>query len=654
MKFSLGNYQIDTVLFEFKDSDSVIPIEPKVFDLIVYLIQNRDRVVSRDELFDNLWQGREVSDTSLSNQIKIARKLLGDNGDKQAVIKTIRGRGYQLIAKVEVLSQDNNPRLDPNLSKVQQNATEALATQDGIIRSAKLSARAKKGRGLMQNSWKWLILIIVIIGASIIFQELIVKSDHLKSSINSSAKPYIVVMPFTLSGADQDKWQPFADQLTRELIHKLSKVTGVRVVPTASAFAFAKFKNNDSIVKQIPDVEYIVDGVVGLTADNQLKLSTELSSITENNVIWSDSYTTKVSNVNFLTIQSNVAESIANSLGVMIKNQEKQLIGEHHTKNLAAYELFVLGQQQLNRLTHESLLQSVEHFRQAILIDPNYEEALVARANAYRLIMSYYEKPNEVLPKVVDSVRQTLDVNPKSADAYSSLGLAYVFAWRWQDAWQMLSAAKQADPNNALTELGFALYYAGLGEAKKVKVSLERANQIDPLNVELADWGHWALAMVGENDAAIDWANQKLQLHPDVGIIYSGASVSASIAGNHQRAISLAQKGIELDSGGTYPLLALAQAYGHANQIEKIPKLLQVVELDSRYVCPYEKAITYLFIDEQDKAFELLNQAVLSRSNCLVFTRFDPRLVAIRDTESFVALLTRVGLDDESLSRYPR
>lgn len=110
MLYRAGNIEIDTVNFHLSDNGDPIAVEPQVFDLIVYLITNRDRLVTRLEIFDNLWSGRIVSDTSLSNHIKSARKVLGDDGQKQQVIKTHHGRGYQFVANTkEVDGKTENP-----------------------------------------------------------------------------------------------------------------------------------------------------------------------------------------------------------------------------------------------------------------------------------------------------------------------------------------------------------------------------------------------------------------------------------------------------------------------------------------------------------------------------------------------------------------
>src|SRR6187397_823715 len=105
MKYQIAEYTVDTARYRITSRDAVIPAEPKVFDLLVYLIRHRDRVLSREELFREVWDGREVSDATLSNHVKSARKILGDSGELQKTILTSRGRGYQFIAPVTVVPE---------------------------------------------------------------------------------------------------------------------------------------------------------------------------------------------------------------------------------------------------------------------------------------------------------------------------------------------------------------------------------------------------------------------------------------------------------------------------------------------------------------------------------------------------------------------
>jgi TolB-like protein/tetratricopeptide (TPR) repeat protein len=106
MSYQFGSFEVDVSNFHLLENGKTVAVEPQVFDLLVYLVANRHRVVSRQELFGTIWKGRVVSDTSLNNHIKSARKAVGDNGKLQQIIKTIHGRGYQFIAHVEELPDE--------------------------------------------------------------------------------------------------------------------------------------------------------------------------------------------------------------------------------------------------------------------------------------------------------------------------------------------------------------------------------------------------------------------------------------------------------------------------------------------------------------------------------------------------------------------
>jgi DNA-binding winged helix-turn-helix (wHTH) protein/TolB-like protein/tetratricopeptide (TPR) repeat protein len=624
MKYQVASFEIDTEQFQISKTNNVLAVEPKVFDLIVYLIENRQRLVTRDELFEQVWSGRDVSDTTLSNHIKSARKIFGDDGYQQQVIKTLRGRGYQFIAEVSA------PTTTKKVSAIIDKSTSSKSNQTQQRKTInKLAYLGLAVFAFILTYWK------------------------LTSSPSPvQERPYILVVPFDISGVEQQKWLPFADQMTREVIRDLRKISSLNVVPTSSAFTFKQNKTQSFIKEQLPNVRYVLSASINMDEQNNLRITPELEDLRSGKLIWDDEFTGRIDNTTFFSIQASIATSLSKSLKVVIQDKEMASLGELPTTNLKAYELFIAGQQQRDLLTHQSLLNAVSLFAQAIVLDPQFEAAYVAKADTYRISMAYFEKPVEVLPLVIDAVSEVLKINPNSAEARSSLGMAYVLAWRWQDAWELLNQAQQLDKNLVLTELGFALYYSGIGDVNGVRESLNKANQLDPLNIELADWGHWAFAMVGEIEPAVKWAKNQMQLHPDVGMIYSGASVSASLAGDHNKAIELAKKGIELDAEASYPLLALAQAYGHSGEIDKMAPLLTKAQSNKSYQCPYETAITYLLMNNIDETFKQLNLAVNYRSNCLVFTRNDLRLLPIRQDPRFAALLIRIGLDDNSVQKY--
>ena len=627
MKYQIAKYLIDTARFRISSGDLPIAVEPKVFDLLVYLITHRERVVTREELFKEVWDGREVSDATLSNHVKSARKVLGDSGELQSTIQTIRGRGYQFIAPVTEI---------PN------------GGEGGEVRPAHLDAsRVTKPAA---PAWRWRLVIVGVLGAALAGGWIFASRPAVELDADL---PYVLVVPFDVSGDAPDTWRPFADQVTRELIRDLRKISGLRVVPATSAFTFKENKEHDHIRSQLPDVRYVLDGVVSISAGNSLRITAELEDLRKNLLVWDKNYEGRTDDTNLFEMQSSIAAAVSESLKVAILADERRAMNEFPTSNLKAYEAYVAGRHQLELVSQESLPRAIKLFEEAIALDPKFFDAFIARSDAYRQLFGYFEPPINMLQKVVDSIAEAQELRPDSAEAWSSLGLTYVMAWRWKDAWIALNKAKRRDPTLAQTELGFALYYSGIGEAEKVKRALAEAERLDPLNVEMADWGNWALFMVGESKAAREWVDKQMRQHPDVGILVSGAGVGAYIAGDLERAVQLLERGAQLDPS-PIALIMLSQAYGFSGQKDKVLPLLAKVASAGTYVCPYESAVAYLSLGDEERAMTWFDEAVAKRSNCLIFLRNDPRLEHLRLNPHFPVLLNRVGLDDVAVASYER
>jgi DNA-binding winged helix-turn-helix (wHTH) protein/TolB-like protein len=626
MKYQIAEIFIDTARYRISSGDTPVPAEPKVFDLLVYLLRHRDRVVTREELFKEVWDGREVSDATLSNHVKSARKVLGDSGELQKTIQTVRGRGYQFIAPVTVIP-------------------EGVAVDE-----APAPPPASPSIKPLAPAWRLPLVIAALLVAVLLGWRTF---DSLQSAEPDSDSPYVVVVPFDVSGDAPDKWRPFADQVTWELIRNLRKISGLRVVPAPSAFTFRNNKERDHIRRQLPDVQYVLDGVVSIAADNSLRISAELEDLRKGLMVWDKNYESRTDNTNLFAMQSSIAAAVSDSLKVAILAEEQRALDEFPTSNLKAYEAYVAGRHQLDMVSRDSLPRALQLFEQAIALDPRFFDAYIAKSDTYRQLFGYFEPPVNMLQKVVDSLAEAQQLRPDSAEAWSSLGLTYVMAWRWKDAWIALNNAKRRDPTLAQTQLGFALYYSGLGENEMVKRALAEAERLDPLNAEMADWGTWALFTIGESKAAREWVDKQMRQHPDIGILYSSAGVAAYVAGDHDRAVRLGELGLSMDESPV-AMIMLAQAYGYAGKTGEVIPLLEKAARVGTYVCPYESAVAYLSIHDQQRALTLLDDAVAARSNCLIFLRNDPRLDPLRQDPLFGLLLTRVGLDDVSVASYKR
>ena len=197
MNYRWCNYLLDAKRYRLLRDGKQVEVEPRVFDLLIYLIENRDRVVMRDELLNNLWKGRIVQDNTLNARLKVARKAVGDSGRQQASIKTVPGRGYQFIAPVVEINEDEGLPSDSGQGKnliVKKRSGPSIA----VVRFSNFSDNPEQqyfSDGISTNVWSGLARI----------RPLIVKSalnyDHRDTALEKIASKLEV--DYLLTGSVQ-------------------------------------------------------------------------------------------------------------------------------------------------------------------------------------------------------------------------------------------------------------------------------------------------------------------------------------------------------------------------------------------------------------------------------------------------------------------
>ncbi|KMT64143.1 winged helix-turn-helix domain-containing protein [Catenovulum maritimum] len=300
MIYQFNTYELDTDNFCLKNSGLNVPIEPQVFNLIVYLINNRDKVVTRDELFEKIWLGRVVSDATLSNHINSARTLLGDDGVKQAVIKTIRGRGYQFVAQLTPCSSND-------------------ISNDAAEREGESKLKQSTNRFLVPSFI--ICLVTVCIGGGYFLSQ-IQKQPLIQSNLdNISSQQTIAVIPFrVVSEVENDNI--FIEGFCGELTAKLSKISDIKIISHLSVGVYLQQnKNSDKIGSEL-NASHLLIGSMQRASD-QVKISIQLIEVNSNEHVWAESYTRDLNLENMFSVQSDITTSITEHLSLVLKNKHK-------------------------------------------------------------------------------------------------------------------------------------------------------------------------------------------------------------------------------------------------------------------------------------------------------------------------------------------
>ena len=439
MLYIFNKYHIDTINFSIKYNNEVVAAEPRVFDLIIYLIEHESQLISREELFEKVWNTHNVSDATLSNHIKIARNILGDDGQTQHTIKTVHGRGYQFVAEIEVLA-DNYYSND------------------------------KAGTGILTKRYSYIALLIIIAILTIV----IYTSQFKQDSIDKATKDNSIAVLAFLDMSPQKDQEYFSDGISEEILNKLAQIPKLRVISRTSSFYFkGKYASAKSIGEQL-NIAYILEGSVRKYKD-KLRITVQLIDSETSIHLWSETYDKTMDNV--LQIQDEIAFSVSERLKLSILSQSIA------TKvNPEAYSLFLQARHLTQSGTLKDLIKSELTIKKSIALDPSYAPSWhLLGFIVFRVTHGYALKPIIEGDKTSRfAADKAIKLDPNYALSYATLARIENSQKHFSKANKIIQKALDLDSKNTyiLNVAAHILAYSGnLNQALKIH---EKINLIDP------------------------------------------------------------------------------------------------------------------------------------------------------------------------------
>ena len=549
MIFHFNSIQIDADTFSLKKNGESQHLEPRVFDLIVYLIVNRDRVLSRDALFDALWEGREVSDATLSNHINSARKVLGDDGDRQVVIKTLRGRGYQFIAE-----------LDEQADCLQQDSPikESNSTAVTVTRPTEVLTPLSKYSIVS-------VLLIIVITVVFVFVNSggdVRQKQNIDRWERDGARNYIAVLPFqNRSDLEDDVF--FADGIHNDLLTRISKIDGIKTISRTSVMEYRHSTKNSKIIGEELGVNVLLEGGVQ-RAGNQIRINAQLIDAKYDEHIWAETYTRELSAENIFIIQSEITEAIADQLQIVFNNSDKPNANSPPTQNMAALEAWFNGKTQSNLGTSTGYDKAVDYFQQAIALDSNFAQAHAALAQSYLLQIFHKGLSAKQQTTLAEPhVLRALALDGSESNAYVALGTLRRYQVKFEEAGIAYEKAIELNINNVEAYENYAnLLTWDLKDNSPAILLLEQAVALDPKNTALQHTWGTALLMENNTHKAKQVLEALTKAHPEYAPGYRelGAAYSFGYFGE-DIAIRTYRKALALDPGNPALYRPLAESY---------------------------------------------------------------------------------------------
>jgi TolB-like protein/DNA-binding winged helix-turn-helix (wHTH) protein/Tfp pilus assembly protein PilF len=619
--YEFGRFRLDASERVLLRDQDLVPLTPKVFDILLALVERGGHVVEKDDLMKTVWPDTFVEEGNLTQSVSLLRKALGEGPGGPQYIETISRRGYRFVAEVkEGRERKPTPQVVPDpaqqLPKDQVSALPLETSWRAALRSHRLA---------------------LALGAVLIVPIAIVYFSGMGRAGEAPANPIdsIAVLPFVDDTADTDA-EYLNDKISESLINSLSRLPKLRVVPRS---VVANYKGKDIDPRKAGrelNVRAVVTGRVRRHGDT-ISIQADLIDLENVAQIWGQHYDRKLADI--LIVQDDISRNIFENLRLKLNVEEK--------KKLEAYGLYLKGRNAWNKRTEDGLHQGIDYFQQAIQIDPSYAPAYAGLADCYNMLVVYgVQQPKDGFPKAKEAATKALEIDESLAEAHTSLAFIE-FRWDWDrvEAEREFQQAIKYQPSYQPAHQWYSSYLVALERFDEAIAEAKRTQELEPFSLISSSHLGWILYLAGRNDEAIEQCTRILDLDSNFfpALRYRGLAYAQK--GMYREAINDFQKAVKL-SGSSLMLAVLGQGYAASGQKAQAQQVLNELRdlQDKRYVSPYTVAGIYAGLGDKDQAFKWLEKAFDERDIWIVNLKVDPVFSKLRSDRRFPELLFRTGL----------
>jgi TolB-like protein/DNA-binding winged helix-turn-helix (wHTH) protein/Flp pilus assembly protein TadD len=654
------DFELDLRPRRLRRGRHVLKLERIPLEILILLVEHRSEIVSRETIVARVW-GNDVfldTDNSIRGAIRKIRQALKDDSENPQFIQTITGQGYRFIAPILVPEEEHATEQPKPEALVVSTSLQSFTSdpeiwaQGGSLNDKEQKQGAEEGPvtetahgEVHKRPRTWLFVGLTLAAVSIL--PLLVLRGWRGSRVPAVAQRKIVlaVLPFDNLSRDPDQ-EFFSDGLTEEMIAQVGKLNRdqLKVVARSSV---AKYKGSTLTASEIGkelNADYLVQGRVRHLPD-RVRITVELIQARDQTDVWTESYDRELKDL--LAVQDSVVRSIASEIHIALTDEEEKRLAAPRRISPEAHEAYLKGRYYWNKRTGESMLKAEQYFQQAIDKDPSYAAAYSGLADCNSgLTWHGFKSPDEALPKAYAAARKAIEINPESAEAHASLGLAMTHRWDWTGAEAEFRRALQLDPQYANAHHWYGDYLSIRGRHAEALVEAKQALELDPLNLMISTWVGLRYYMARDYSSAIDQNRSSVELDPNFAAAHLLLGEDYRGAGGHSEAVIELQKAASLSGDSPLYTAQVAVALAVAGRKSEALRIAHDLGMTSkrRYVSPYGLAQIYAAADKNEDTFKWLQAAYDDHAAWMGYLAVDPIFDRYRSDERFKDLLRRVGL----------
>ena len=509
--YEFGPFRLDPSEQLLLRENEPIALAPKAFDLLVALISCHGHLVTREKLMQTVWPDSFVEETNLTVNISLLRKILGCLPDGQPWIATVPKRGYRFDGRVMLYGEGGGlPELvaaAPVTEKIEPAVADSEAPPVTVATVEAPAARRRFGVRRWMYSAAGTLAIAFLIWVS-------VHVYGLRHSGQLASVHTLAVLPFATAGVTSED-QYLGIGLTDALITRLGRLSQIVVRPIGAVRGFQGVSDPTSAGRKL-DVQAVLNGTVQRVGD-RTRVAVRLERVSDGIVLWSENF--EEQNSSDFQIEDSISQQLAKALALRLRVMTSSVqLATPNTPNSQAYELYIQGRYNWNKRSVESVQKSIDLFRQATDVDPNYAAAWSGLSDAWILAGSYgnsFLSPI-AMPKAKEAAEQALALDPFSAEAHTSLAyIHFMWDWYYAGAEQEFRRAIAINPGYVNAHHWYSHELIALGRVAESHEQSETALALDPSDVVINEHMAWHHMMTREYQRSIPQANKAVELDPN-------------------------------------------------------------------------------------------------------------------------------------------
>src|SRR6266481_637854 len=505
--YRFGQFALDFRKRTVSRAGSPISLTPKAFDVLLFLAQNPNRLVTKEELLQAVWGDTFVEEGNLTQYIYHLRKALADDPEDARLIVTIARKGYQFTADVTVAKAAN--------TAIQAAVQVSTAESSPADTQPALRSPVDEAVPKAPKNWRK----VAVVGASAAFLAVVCFATwrHFGGMTPPrSQKIMLAVLPFENLTGDPNK-EYLADGLTEETISHLGRLNPERLGVIARTSVMG-YKHKDERLDQIGrdlSVQYVLESSLR-ESGSRTRITAQLIQVKDQTHLWSQDYDYLAKDI--LNVQDDVAKAVAREIRVHFGSQQQADLARSRPVNPDAFDAYLQGYYFFQRNTDKDTDMAAKYFERATQLDPSYALAWVGLSRVRNRQANVGLIPAEEGHRLArEAVERALALNPNLAEAHTQMGRIKQqvdFHWAGADAsFQRAVALDPGNPEVVRTTAGSAAILGRFDEALQLN---RRAVDLDPLNADSWESLGETEFLIGQLDEAAADVKKALELSPDV------------------------------------------------------------------------------------------------------------------------------------------